>query len=58
MVNLAAQKLSVAQEAARLGLAFTKADEVVLSRRELGMLLDALSDPEAVDYDELNRLIT
>jgi hypothetical protein len=53
----AAKKLAVAQEAARLGVSFTKPNEYVLSGHQLGMLLDAISDPEKIDSDELNRTI-
>jgi hypothetical protein len=38
MTNLAAEKLRVAQEAARLGVSFTKPDERVLTRDELDVL--------------------
>jgi hypothetical protein len=54
----AAKKLAVAQEAARLGVCFTMPDEIVLKRREFGMLLDAITDPETVDYAELDTVIT
>jgi hypothetical protein len=57
MANLAAEKLAVAQEAARLGVSFTQPNEHVLTSHQLGMLLDAISDPETVDLDELNRVI-
>jgi hypothetical protein len=53
----AAEKLAVAQEAARLGVSFTKPDECVLTMRDLGMLLDAITDPEKVDPDKLNRVV-
>jgi hypothetical protein len=53
----AAKKLAVAQEAARLGVSFTKPNEIVLTNRELCMLLDAISDPEKINPDELNRTI-
>jgi hypothetical protein len=53
----AAEKLAVAQEAARLGVSFTRANEVALTMRQVCMLLDAISDPESVDPDELNRVV-
>lgn len=53
----AAKKLAVAKEVARLGLSFTKADEVILTNRQLCMLFDALTDPETVDHEELNLVI-
>jgi hypothetical protein len=61
MTNLAAEKLAVAKEVARLGLSFTKPNEVILTAEQFFVLIaaaDAAYDHNLVDRGELDRVST
>ena len=61
MGNLAAEKLAVAQEAARLGVSFTKPNEIVLTAAQFDVwsrAVEAAYDAKLVDTDELDRVST
>jgi hypothetical protein len=57
----AAKKLAVAQEAARLGVSFTKPNEIVLTAAQFdawSRAVEAAYDAKLVDTDELDRVST
>ncbi len=57
----AAEKLAVAQEAARLGVSFTQPNEIVLTNKQFLVLIGGAEkayDHDLVDKDELDRVTT
>ena len=60
MTNLAAQKLRVAQEAARLGVSFTKPNERVLTAKHLDVFMRVVEvayEAGAIDDDLSEQVV-